>query len=38
MKLGPCALAWLKMKQPHDREGERGWEPQVVEHKAAALV
>jgi ATP-dependent DNA ligase len=20
-------LAWLKVKQPHYREGERGWEP-----------
>jgi hypothetical protein len=29
MKLGPCdaTLAWLKVKVPHSREGERGWEP-----------
>ena len=20
-------LSWLKVKVPHDREGERGWEP-----------
>ena len=23
---GPT-LSWLKVKQPHYREGERGWEP-----------
>ena len=22
----PCPRAWLKVKQPHYREGERGWE------------
>ena len=24
---GGRTLAWLKVKQPHYREGERGWEP-----------
>jgi len=26
--VGGRTLRWLKVKQPHDREGERGWEPQ----------
>jgi hypothetical protein len=24
---GGRTLAWLKVKMPHYREGERGWEP-----------
>ena len=26
--VGGRTLKWLKVKQPHYREGERGWEPQ----------
>jgi hypothetical protein len=26
--VGGRTLRWLKVKQPHYREGERGWEPQ----------
>ena len=25
--VGGRTLKWLKLKQPHYREGERGWEP-----------
>jgi len=25
--VGGRSLKWLKVKQPHYREGERGWEP-----------
>jgi ATP-dependent DNA ligase len=25
--VGGRTLKWLKVKQPHYREGERGWEP-----------
>jgi ATP-dependent DNA ligase len=24
---GGRTLSWLKVKQPHNREGERGWAP-----------
>ena len=26
--VGGRTLKWLKVKQPHYREGERGWKPQ----------
>jgi hypothetical protein len=25
--VGGLTLKWLNVKQPHSREGERGWEP-----------
>jgi hypothetical protein len=38
--VGGRTLKWLKVKQPHYRDGERGWEPKgkIVGHTLAPLV